>query len=288
MDADSLPPVNALTIDVEDYFHVTAFERTIRRDEWDRYPLRVEHNVNTILDELENFGVKATFFVLGWVARRLPTLVPAIRNRGHEVACHGYGHERVYAIGLERFRQDIRLAKNILEDQSGTKILGYRAPSFSVTRQSLWAYDILIEEGFLYDSSVFPIRHDVYGMPDADPRPHLVTRPAGSMREFPLSTVDLRFAGRFLRIPVAGGGYLRLFPLWFISRAIRDINRQGQPAVLYFHPWEIDPGQPRIKAGIKSTFRHYNHLGKTLGKVKSLLKAFHWAPMAEVLGMAQP
>lgn len=279
--------INALTIDVEDYFHVTAFERAVKRDQWDAFPLRVGYNTGRILDVLDAHGVKGTFFVLGWVAQRLPRLVKAIHDRGHEIACHGFAHERITRMSREDFRSDIRRTKSLLEELCGKRVLGYRAPSFSITNATLWALDILIEEGFLYDSSVFPIRHDVYGIRDAPLRPHDVERPAGRIKEFPLSTVQFNLMAKTLRLPVAGGGYLRLFPLGLLKWSLRRINRVGgYPAVLYFHPWEIDPGQPRIKAGIKSRFRHYNNLEGTLGKVEALLSAFAFAPMAEVLGIA--
>jgi polysaccharide deacetylase family protein (PEP-CTERM system associated) len=277
---------NALTVDVEDYFHVTAFEKSIGRGDWDRHPLRVEANTQRILDLFAEHGVQATFFVLGWVAERLPRLVQRIQERGHEVACHGYGHERIYAIGPENFRKDVRRSKQLLEQICGRAVLGYRAPSFSITERSLWALDILIEEGFAYDSSIFPIYHDVYGMRGVDRHPHLIRRDAGTINEFPMSTFVVGAKGLSYTFPVSGGGYLRFFPLWFIRRAIASINtRDRRPAVLYFHPWEIDPGQPRVRAGLKSRFRHYHNLGKTYGKVGELLSTFSFAPMGSVLGV---
>jgi polysaccharide deacetylase family protein (PEP-CTERM system associated) len=276
--------INALTIDVEDYFQVNAFARHVRRDEWDSFPLRVDGNTRRILELLDSFGIKATFFILGWVAERLPALVREIHARGHEVACHGYGHELIYGIGPDSFRQDIRKAKRILEDICGEKVQGYRAPSYSITKQSLWALDILIEEGFSYDSSIFPVMHDTYGIPDSQRFPHLIRRPAGSIMEFPLTTLPLRLAGREYRLPIAGGGYLRLFPAHLIGGGIGRINRiEKQPAVLYFHPWEIDPDQPRIKAGMKSRFRHYLNLKKTEGKLRSILSGLQFGTMAHVL-----
>jgi len=275
---------NALTIDVEDYFHVTAFEKHINSEDWDNYPLRVVDNTLKILDLLDTYSTKATFFVLGWVAERCPSLVREINKRGHEVACHGYGHRLIYRIGLENFRNDIRRAKAILEDICGESVNGYRAPSYSITKDSLWALDILIEEGFTYDSSIFPIVHDLYGIHDAHRFPHEITRPSGTIKEFPMSTIHIALRGMQYRIPVAGGGYLRLFPLCFIKRAIHRINkREGQPVVLYFHPWEIDPEQPRVKAGLKSRFRHYLNLNKTYEKVSDILSSFHFAPMRVVL-----
>lgn len=285
-DHDSPPIViNALTVDVEDYFHVSAFEGSIRRADWAGFQQRVVNNTNTILDLLDEHKTKGTFFVLGWVAEEHPGLVPAIHGRGHEIACHGYGHELVNKLGPKRFREDIRRAKALLEDQCGARVSGYRAPSFSIVRESLWALDVLLEEGFRYDSSVFPIRHDVYGIPGAYPHPHRIACLSGEMAEFPLSTVGFRFLGRTARFPVAGGGYLRLLPLVLFEKAIARINAiDRQPAVLYFHPWELDPEQPRIRARLKSRFRHYTNLATTLGKVRALVSRFRFAPMVEVLG----
>lgn len=275
---------NALTIDVEDYFHVTAFERYIKKDEWDAMPCRVVDNTMRVLDMADEFSVKATFFVLGWVAERAPRLVKSIQERGHEVACHGYGHDLVYRIGPDAFRKDLRKAKKLLEDISGRKVCGYRAPSYSITKDSLWALDILIEEGFTYDSSIFPVHHDTYGIPGAKRFPHDIKRPSGTIREFPLSTREISFAGGRYRLPIAGGGYLRFLPVWVIRKAIEHINNvEGQPAVLYFHPWEIDPAQPRIKAGLKSRLRHYTNLDKTVGKTNYLLSSLSFAPMGDIL-----
>ena len=276
--------INALTIDVEDYFQVNAFARTVRLEQWDSFPLRVDGNTRRILDLLDSFAVSATFFVLGWVAERLPGLVKEIQRRGHEVACHGYNHELIYLIGPERFRADIRRSKALLEDQCGVRVNGYRAPSYSITKESLWALDILVEEGFSYDSSIFPIMHDVYGIPEADRFPHFLETAAGPLVEFPLSTWMVGCSWKKIRLPIAGGGYLRLLPVQLFSLGMRSINeRERQPAVLYFHPWEIDPGQPRIKAGARSTFRHYQNLARTEGKLKVLLQDFNFCPMKECL-----
>jgi polysaccharide deacetylase family protein (PEP-CTERM system associated) len=276
--------INALTIDVEDYFQVNAFANNIRQDQWDTYPLRVDGNTRRILDLLDSFSIKATFFILGWVAERLPTLTKEIHRRGHEVACHGYGHELIYAIGPERFRADIRRSKMLLEDQCGERVSGYRAPSYSITRKSLWALEILVEEGFTFDSSIFPVMHDTYGIPDAERFPHRLETGAGPLMEFPLTTLPLRFGGKEVRLPIAGGGYLRLLPAELVSWGIKRINsREKQPAVLYFHPWEIDPGQPRIKAGMKSRFRHYLNLEKTEGKIKYLLNNISFSKMSTIL-----
>lgn len=281
--------MNALTVDVEDYFQVNAFAKDIPRDSWSGYPLRVEDNTRRILDLFDHYEVKATFFVLGWVAERLPALVREIVHRGHELASHGYGHELVYAIGPERFRQDVRLSKNILENISGQKIRGYRAPSYSITAKSLWALRILVEEGFAYDSSIFPIRHDVYGIPGGERFPHDIQTESGPIREFPISTLEVKLPGKKFSLPIAGGGYLRLLPAPVVGRAIRKINEgEKKPAVVYFHPWEIDPGQPRIASGWKSRFRHYLNLEKMEGKVEYLLERVKFGTMGEVLLKSPP
>ncbi len=275
---------NALTVDVEDFFQVTAFERHVSREEWDSFPLRVEGNTRRVLDMFDEYGVRGTFFVLGWVAERVPGLVKEIHRRGHEIACHGYGHQLVYHIGPERFREDVRRAKDILEHITGEEVSGYRAPSYSVTGKSLWALDIMIEEGFRYDSSIFPIIHDIYGIPGGERFPHEIETKSGKIKEFPISTFPLGIGKWRYRLPVAGGGYLRLFPVHLIRRAIDYINRrEGHPAIVYFHPWEIDPGQPRIRAGLKSRFRHYVNLERMEAKVRYLLNKMSFSPVIDVL-----
>lgn len=279
--------INALTIDVEDYFHVTAFERQIKPDEWDTYPLRVEGNTLRILDMLDEFALRATFFVLGWVAERLPGLVREIHRRGHEIACHGYGHQLIYRLSPQEFRKDISKAKTILEDICGERVYGYRAPSYSITTESLWALDILVEEGFSYDSSIFPITHDIYGIPGGKRFPHEITTHAGKILEFPISTFPLKVGGWQSRLPIAGGGYLRLFPAALVARAIQAINtKEKQPVIVYFHPWEIDPQQPRIKAGLKSCFRHYLNLERMELKIRHLLDNFRFSSAKDILGQA--
>jgi polysaccharide deacetylase family protein (PEP-CTERM system associated) len=276
--------LNALSIDVEDYFQVTAFEGRVSYDEWDLIPLRVENNTRRILDMLDDYGQKATFFILGWIAERCPLLVREIRRRGHEIACHGYRHQLVYRLSPEQFRSDIARAKGILEDICGERVQGYRAPSYSITRQSLWALDVLVEEGFSYDSSIFPIHHDIYGIPGGQRFPHDIATGSGALREFPLSTFDFGIGTWRVQVPVAGGGYLRLFPVALVSRAIAAINGQDrQPVVVYFHPWEIDPRQPRIQAGWRSSFRHYLNLERMESKIRYLLKRFRFAPARDVL-----
>jgi polysaccharide deacetylase family protein (PEP-CTERM system associated) len=276
--------LNALTVDVEDYFQVNAFAKIIHRHDWDRYPLRVDDNTRRVLDLFDEYDVKATFFVLGWIAERVPGLAKEILNRGHEVACHGYGHELVFEIGPQRFKEDIRRGKSILEDQTGCPVLGYRAPSYSITKRSLWALDLLQEAGFTYDSSIFPVLHDTYGIPDAERFPHQVVTGSGELVEFPLTTLPIRFGWKRFSLPIAGGGYLRLLPVGIIRRGISVINQKEQhPAVLYFHPWELDPQQPRVRVGLKSRFRHYTNLAKTHNKLKVLLAAHKFGTMSDVI-----
>jgi len=271
---------------VEDYFQVTAFAKVIDPQDWDIYPSRVENNTTRVLDLLDEHGLKATFFVLGWVAERFPGLVRTIANRGHEVACHGYGHQLIYKQDPDTFRQDLRRSKSVLEQTTGLPVLGFRAPSYSITAQSLWALDVLIEEGFAYDSSIFPVVHDNYGIPGAKRFPHLITRSSGSIREFPLTTLPMNLLGRKMTLPVAGGGYLRLLPVGLIRRGMQRINaHENQPVVLYFHPWEMDPDQPRIKSCFRSRFRHYHNLDLTEDKLRYLFKGLEFGTMSEVLGL---
>ena len=273
--------VNALTIDVEDYFQVQAFADVIRREEWCRYPLRVEENTYRILELLAERSVRATFFILGWVAQRCPGLVHDIQSAGHEIGSHGYHHQAIGRCTREEFQGDIMRAKGTLEDRLGSAIKSYRAPSYSITGRTLWALEVLAEAGFERDSSIFPVVHDSYGIPDAPRFPHY--RRLSDDRciiEFPPST--LRLSGYY--VAGAGGGYLRLFPYSVTAWSIRHINRrEHKPAMAYFHPWEVDPDQPRIAAGWRSRFRHYQNLRSTERKLERLLKDFSWAPMAEVL-----
>jgi len=273
--------LNALTIDVEDYYHVSAFESIIPYRDWERFESRVEQNTHRILDLLDQYKTKATFFVLGWVAERQPKLIRTISEQAHEVASHGYAHQRIDTQSPDQFREETRRSKRIIEDAIGQPIFGYRAASYSITAKSMWALDILREEGFLYDSSIFPVRHDLYGIPGYNRTCHLLNGHGGSgIVEFPLST--LRLAG--INIPIAGGGYLRFFPYGFTRWAITQLNeKEGQPAVVYLHPWEIDPEQPRIPAGARSRFRHYMNLNKTEDRLKALLRDFTFGTMSEVL-----
>jgi polysaccharide deacetylase family protein (PEP-CTERM system associated) len=272
---------NALTIDVEDYYHVSAFESVLRVENWESYESRVEKNTYDILDLLDHYRTKATFFVLGWVAERHTQLVRALVERGHEVASHGYAHKRLYTQPPEQFRAETLRSKSILEDIIGQRVFGYRAATYSITNQSLWALDILRETGFVYDSSIFPVRHDLYGIPGYPRFCHMIAeQPGAGLVEFPLSTLQF---GK-MNIPVAGGGYLRLFPLAFTRWSIRHLNTvERHPAVVYLHPWEIDPAQPRIPVRGLSRFRHYHNLTKMEGRLKGLLKAFRFGSMREVL-----
>lgn len=284
----SVPPIttgqamiNAMTIDVEDYIHVSAFARVIRREDWDRHESRVERNTHRLLDLFDVHSVKGTFFVLGWIAQRYPALIREITARGHEVASHGLTHELVYNQTPDLFREETRVSKLLLEDLAQQPVLGYRAASYSITSRSLWALDILSELGFRYDSSIFPVRHDRYGIPHAQVEPYVHTTESGhTIVEFPLTTKNvLRY-----RLPVAGGGYFRLFP-YFLSRyAFRSINKhERRPVIFYLHPWEIDPDQPRIRSGLLSAFRHYNNLGKCEARLAILLREFRFGTAQEVL-----
>lgn len=266
---------NYLTIDVEDYFQVSAFEKNINVDQWEGLESRVVSNTDCILETLDEFGVKATFFIVGWVAEKYPELVRSIRRRGHPIGCHSYLHQKVYTLTPAAFREDTYKAKSLLEDIAGQPVLGYRAPSYSITRKSLWALEILADLGFTYDSSIFPIVHDNYGIPHSPrfPYPHQHV----NLYEYPISTAMI--LGR--TVPVSGGGYFRLFPYWFTRWALDSINtKEGQPFVFYLHPWEVDPDQPRIEhASLLSRFRHYNNLAKTQKRFKRLLKDFAFRPL---------
>ena len=276
--------LNALTVDVEDYYHVSAFESVVSRESWNQYESRVENNTHRVLDMLDERRARATFFILGCVAERHPALIQAIQQRGHEVASHGYSHRRIYKQTPSQFREETHKAKRIVEALIGQAILGYRAASYSIVGKSLWALDVLAEEGFRYDSSIFPVRHDLYGIPGHQRFSCAIERNGGGMMlEIPLSTV--RLAG--MNIPVAGGGYLRLFPYTFTRQALRQLNHyERQPAVVYFHPWEIDPDQPRIKGSTLSRFRHYTNLRGMESKLRKLFSDFAFAPIREVFAPA--
>ena len=269
--------VNALTIDVEDYFQVSAFAPYITRSEWNTRECRIERNVNQILDMLACHDTKATFFTLGWIAERHPEMVRRIVREGHELASHGYGHERASEQTEAAFFADIQLAKIVLEDVSGCAVLGYRAPSFSIGENNLWAFDGLLRAGYRYSSSVYPIQHDHYGMPES-PRFSYEVRPG--LTEIPITT--LRLLGR--NLPSSGGGYFRLLPYALSRWMLRQVNhRDGESGVFYFHPWEIDMEQPRID-GInpKTRFRHYVNIGRMPGRLNQLLGDFKWGRMDHI------
>jgi polysaccharide deacetylase family protein (PEP-CTERM system associated) len=275
--------VNAMTVDVEDYFHVSAFDGVLPRSEWDRMESRVVRNTDRLLELFAETSVRATFFVLGWVAERHPSLVRGILAGGHEVASHGYAHRLVYDLTPDMFRDDIRRSKRILEDAGGCVVEGYRAPSYSVTPRSLWALDILIDEGFHYDASIFPIHHDRYGIPVSPRHAYTLHRAAGEILEAPASTARW---GPF-NFPVAGGGYFRILPYEWTRWGISRINRLEQrAAIFYIHPWEIDPGQPRLSGSLMSRFRHYRNLDQTESRLRRLVADFAFGPMTQVLGRA--
>lgn len=273
--------VNAMTVDVEDYFHVAALAGSIPRATWPNLQSRVQENTQRLLDIFASAEVSATFFVLGWVAERYPGLVRAIRAAGHEVACHGYSHQLIYEQTPQEFREETSRAKLMLEDCIGEPVDGYRAASYSITARSLWALDMLVEAGFRYDSSLFPVRHDYYGVPSAPRFPHRLTTSAGAaLVEFPPSTY--RLAG--VNLPASGGGYFRLYPYALTKHMLRALNSvEEQPANFYLHPWEIDTEQPRVDAPLLSRFRHYNNLDKCEGRLRRLLADFRFAPAREVL-----
>lgn len=275
-----MPIKNALTVDVEDYFQVSAFAESIKPNDWDNHPLRVENNTQKLLDLCDEFQYKATFFVLGWVADRQRSLIEEIANRGHEVACHGYSHQLVYNQTPEVFREETVRAKSILEDIIQQPVKGYRAASYSITEKSEWALDILAESGFIYDSSIFPVRHDRYGMPNTPKHPYVLKTPAGhSIVEFPLSTAKVMN----YRLPIAGGGYFRLYPYWLSRMGLKQINQQDKPFIFYLHPWEVDPDQPKISASWFSRFRHYNNLDKCEDRLRQLMTDFQFGTTWDVL-----
>lgn len=281
MSASDAPKiVNGLSVDVEDYFQVGAFENVIDRADWDSHKTRVENNVDRIIDLFGAAGVRATFFTLGWVAERHPALIRRIADAGHEIASHGYDHARVFTFNQKQFGEDIRKAQQLLEDCSGQKVTGYRAPSFSIDQRTPWAYEELIAQGYVYSSSVAPVTHDHYGWPEA---PRFAFKPvaAADLVEVPVTTAML--GGR--RVAAGGGGFFRVLPYAFSRWAIRQVNtREERPAVFYFHPWEIDPDQPRVPgAPLRSKLRHYTNLDKMAAKLTDLVGEFAWDRMDVVV-----
>jgi polysaccharide deacetylase family protein (PEP-CTERM system associated) len=271
--------INALTIDLEDYYHVRAFRDQQPMGEWSSKLSRVERNTDYLLDLLDAAQYRATFFTLGWVAEQHPHLVRRVAERGHEIACHSLRHRIVYEMSKDEFREDTRRAKRLLEDCSGSRVFGYRAPSFSITRDSLWALDILCELGFTYDSSTFPVRHPEYGIPEGARSPHRVQTPSGSIVEFPMTTLEL--VGR--RSPFGGGAYFRFLPYWYTRWGIRYLNAcENRSVCVYLHPWELDPEQPRMSGNLTSRMRHYIGMGRTPGKFRRLLSDFEFCPLSEL------
>ncbi len=277
------PAPSVISVDVEDYFHVQAFAGTVHRSDWNRYPSRVERGTTRILDLLDELHVQATFFVLGWVAERFPGLVRRIRERGHELACHSYWHRLVYQLSRDDFREDTLRAKQAIEDASGDAVLGYRAPSFSITQRSTWALEVLAQLGFIYDSSIYPVHHDTYGYPGAHRGPFRVDTNLGPIVEFPIATFRPA-AGPVL--PVAGGGYLRILPRWYTRAGVRRAWSEGLPVVSYIHSWELDPEQPRIPAPLQSRVRHYTNLRTTEWRLRELLALGHFTSFRDS-GMLQ-
>ena len=272
--------VNAMSVDVEDYFQVSAFAGNISRDDWDSLPHRVEQNTDKVLQIFADEGAKSTFFTLGWVAERYPALIRRIVEQGHELASHGYAHHRVTDHTPDQFREDIGRTKKILEDTGGVGVVGFRAASFSIDERTPWAHDVLAEEGYKYSSSIYPVQHDHYGMPDAPRFRHLRGEAGDGLMEFPVTTVHVR--GR--NLPCGGGGYFRLLPYAAFRWAIARVNRRdGEPSIFYFHPWEVDPGQPR-QPGIsaKTRFRHYVNLARMEPRLRAMLRDFAWDRMDRV------
>jgi polysaccharide deacetylase family protein (PEP-CTERM system associated) len=270
---------NALTVDLEDYYQVTAFAGNIAPSDWGAHASRVEQNTQRILELLATEGCRATFFTLGWVAEKYPGLVHSVASAGHEIACHSYGHRLVYDLSRSEFYEDTRRAKQILEDATGCAIYGYRAPSFSITARTSWAFDVLAELGFSYDSSVFPVRHPNYGMPEAPLSPYWQETPSGLLLEFPMPTLQLGSQ----RAPFGGGAYLRLLPYAFTRWAINYVNhREDRSVCVYVHPWEFDPEQPRLSSNPTARIRHYIGLNGMERKLRRLIADFQFEPLGSI------
>jgi len=267
--------LNALSVDVEDYFMVSAFEKLVKRSDWDRYECRIERNTTRVLDIMDEYGARATFFVVGWIAEKYPELIREIHRRGHEIGCHSFYHQLIYDMTPEEFRQDLRRTRRAIEAAGAGPVLGFRAPSFSIVERNLWALDVLRKEGFKYDASIFPAQHARGGIADAARYPHWIQE----LAEFPMSTA--RVLGK--SVPFSGGGYFRLFPYAFIKHGMNQSIRQGKPTVIYVHPWEFDPDQPRMAVTGFDKFKHYVNLDKTETKFRRLLRDYHFAPVKDVL-----
>jgi polysaccharide deacetylase family protein (PEP-CTERM system associated) len=271
--------LNALTIDVEDYYHVSGFEKIVSRDDWESYPSRIEASTDRILQILDDHGVHGTFFILGWIADRYPQLVRAIHTAGHEIGCHSYWHRLVYSQTREEFQEDLKRSCRSLEDVIGRAVICYRAPSFSITRRTPWAIEVLIDEGIRIDSSLYPTHHDRYGMPGIPLGPHRIELPNGGLWEMPPPV--WRCLG--YPLPIGGGGYFRLYPYSLTRLGLRRINASGRPFAVYLHPWEVDPEQPRFKAGFARSFRHYVGLAKTAARLHCLLNDFAFGTLSQAL-----
>jgi polysaccharide deacetylase family protein (PEP-CTERM system associated) len=270
-----------VTVDVEEYFHPTEVQAAVDQSQWDTLPSRIEHQLDQTLQLLTTRKTKATFFVLGWVAERHPRAIQQIVAAGHEIGCHSYSHQLVYSLTPREFRRDTRRAVATIEDACGVTPRVYRAPSYSIIQESLWALEILVEEGFVSDSSIYPIAHDRYGIPGSPRYPHVIETPAGPIREFPIATVRFRTTGS----RIGGGGYLRLLPYRYTSAGIRRLNRdENQPACIYFHPWEIDPDQPRLASGLIARLRTYTGVKGMARKLERLLAEFEFSTLSHVCG----
>jgi polysaccharide deacetylase family protein (PEP-CTERM system associated) len=276
--ASANAPVHILSVDVEDYFQVEAFAGFVPPSTWEQWPSRVERNTQRLLELFGHYNVKATFFILGWVADRFPKLVREVHAQGHEVACHSYWHQCIYKLSPEQFRKDTQAAMESIEQAAGVRVRGYRAPSWSITKESWWALQILADLGFAYDSSIFPIQHDLYGVPGAPRLPYKHSLSAGAtLREYPPTTV--RIAG--MTMPAAGGGYLRILPMRYTEWVFNKAEAAGEKVVVYLHPWEVDPEQPRIKAGFKSRFRHYSNMHLMEARLERLLRTRKFMPFRD-------
>lgn len=278
-DDNKQPIINGLSVDIEDWFQVGAFEHCIGRDDWPRLESRVERNSDAVLALFDRAGVKGTFFTLGWVAERAPALIRRIVGAGHELASHGYDHQRVFQMDAHIFAADLARARGLIEDAGGVAVAGYRAPSFSIDARTPWAHGVLAEAGYAYSSSVAPVKHDHYGWPDS---PRFAWKPIDGAPLVELPVTTARIAGRTMA--AGGGGFFRLYPYAFSRWAIKQVNKAGHPAIVYFHPWEIDPDQPRVKAApLKSRLRHYSRLGAMEGKLEHLLGELPWAPISSLV-----
>jgi polysaccharide deacetylase family protein (PEP-CTERM system associated) len=267
------PPPHIFSVDVEEYFQVLAFERAVPRSEWDRMPSRVEASVDQLLELLDRHEATGTFFTVGWLAERKPALVRRIADQGHEIASHSWWHRRVTSLRPEELREDVRRCRTTLEQAIGRPVIGFRAPSFSIVPGAEWAFDVLIEEGYRYDSSIFPIRRPDYGYPGAPAGAYEIHRPAGTLLELPMATTTIGGA----RIPAAGGGYIRQLPYGLTERAFAEHSARGESAMFYIHPWEIDEQQPRLQVSLLTRLRHYNGLGRTMERLERLLARFRFA-----------